>query len=171
MPRLLTAMGCFAIVLLSSQLSAKDEADPGATYLQGFELFKQAQKELDAKPPLQTKALADMKTALSMIEGLATSHPNWQPEIVAFRVDSIKRMITKLEAAEALKPQQTSATPSAPSSALDKAIQEFARDYLAPRPRMPGANEASDKRDALILMLAEEVQRLRAELSTLKNAK
>lgn len=164
---------CLVIVftlLLSMVLvsDAADAGDPGKTYLLALQGLNEAKAALAASPADKTGALKTLQRSLTLLEDLNKSNPNWQPEVVAFRIQAIKDMIQKAERdadKSAVSPQARK--PAEPKT-LDEAIRALKKSSEKPLDPMPGAINSAAQRDGLILMLAEEVQRLRAELDELK---
>ena len=164
------------LLLMGSLASAaKNDDDPGPTYLRAYTMAKEAEKELSSSPTANAPALKKLKESLAIMEGVAKANPNWQREVVEYRITSIKNSVARFEKtgekAEA-KPQPT-ATPSkkAEPQSLSDMIQEFKRSQVSPKDHSPGATDVAARRDAMLLLLAEEVERLRAEVDGLKKKK
>jgi hypothetical protein len=155
--------------------AAKNDNDPGPSYLRAYTMAKEAEKELASNPAPNAPALKKLKESLAILENVAKANPNWQREVVEYRITSIKNSVARFEkTAEKpeTKPQPpaTTAKPEEPLT-LSDIIKELKSRQDAPRDRMLGGTDAAEQRDAMLLLLAEEVERLRAEVETLKKRK
>jgi Ca-activated chloride channel family protein len=77
----------------SSEVPATGE--PGDIFVNAYTLTQQAEKG-EAEGELQ-KALGQMRLANEMLGKIAASHPDWQPQVVAFRQKRVAEAITRIE--------------------------------------------------------------------------
>ena len=81
----------FLIFLLAFAQPARSADDPSDRWLHAFVLLQTA-RQLEARN-LWPLALANYATALEGFEKLSKEHPDYQPEIVAFRIKDLRKSI------------------------------------------------------------------------------
>ena len=67
------------LLLMGSLASAaKNDDDPGPTYLRAYTMAKEAEKELSSSPTANAPALKKLKESLAIMEGVAKANPDHQ---------------------------------------------------------------------------------------------
>ncbi|TLD71091.1 tetratricopeptide repeat protein [Phragmitibacter flavus] len=114
-------------------LSAQSNNSAGDLFLRGFNLKSEAEKLEQAGDV--NGALAKFQQAQQAIAAIAQNYPDWQPEVVNYRLGMIERSIAKLRGQSA-----PSSTPALPSPGMPMSPAPAAPGIMQPAPApMPGA--------------------------------
>ena len=84
---------CFAFCQTSA--TAQSSGDAGEAYLRGYTLKNESEK-LEAAGKMDA-ALAEYRQAFQIISSVAQNFPEWQPEVVRFRLESLQKKIDALQ--------------------------------------------------------------------------
>ena len=107
----LYALVITALVGLSTWAPAAERlADPNDSYLRASTLYQDGMKAMEAGR--SETAMGKLKSAQTLIQKITQSQPNWQPALVAYKLQKIENLLKELSAAHA---QQQELVPGAPT--------------------------------------------------------
>ncbi len=86
--------------------AAERQVDPSDSYFRAFVLCQDGMKAVEAGK--RVEAMGKLKAAQTLIQKIHQSEPNWQPALVAYRLQKIENVLKSMTQAEA-QPQTESA--------------------------------------------------------------